>query len=249
MPTYPKDYSGQRFGRRVIIKEMPRQKTSRSVRRVWLCRCDCGTEQVKDIGQLKAYPSCGCLQKEIVKGIVSKIKPGDKFGHLTAIRFIPKLSEKDTSQWECFCSCGKTVNVRSYSLLHGRTQSCGCKSNEIRHASFLEKGIILDHIVAKINRWFHYYTKSAKERGLDFTIDLDFFRNTVTKDCWYCGAPAELQKRKFNGLDRMQNDLGYTPENCLPCCWICNKRKSASNYDEFRDWVTTVANNLKKKTP
>ena len=59
------DCIGSRFGRVVVINEVPQGAGKR--RRV-LCRCDCGNNIVTDprslfIGHTK---SCGCLQKEIV---------------------------------------------------------------------------------------------------------------------------------------------------------------------------------------
>jgi len=35
--------------------------------------------------------------------------------------------------------------------------------------------------------------------------------------------------------------LGYTSENVVPCCWICNNAKKNLSYDEFRKWITRVA--------
>ena len=34
--------------------------------------------------------------------------------------------------WKCICVCGKTLYLRSSSLIHSRTQSCGCKIGEIQ---------------------------------------------------------------------------------------------------------------------
>ena len=53
----PLDISGQRFGRLTAIE---RRGTA------WLCRCDCGTEKVIYLGNLKQRntTSCGCYRRE-----------------------------------------------------------------------------------------------------------------------------------------------------------------------------------------
>ena len=37
------------------------------------------------------------------------------------------------------------------------------------------------------------------------------------------------------------NLLGYTVENCLPCCQICNGAKSDMTYEEFMSWIQDIA--------
>ena len=60
---------------------------------------------------------------------MSRIKclTGKQFGQLRVI----KLSEtraKDAkgSYWECLCSCGQSIRIRSTYLVHNGKQSCGC---------------------------------------------------------------------------------------------------------------------------
>lgn len=52
-----------------------------------------------------------------------------KFGRLTAKQ--PTGTNKyGYIIWLCLCSCGKSVSVRSSSLINGTTQSCGCYHRE-----------------------------------------------------------------------------------------------------------------------
>jgi hypothetical protein len=72
---------------------------------------------------------------------------------------------------------------------------------------------------------------TAKKRGLDFTLTLQEFEKLILNDCCYwCGGP--LPKTR-GGLDRMDNTKGYTPENSIPCCWICNVMKGSMTSEEF----------------
>jgi len=53
---------------------------------------------------------------------------GEKFGRLTVVD--QYLLEDNTGYkrtfFECECSCGEVLTVRSNNVLTGRTQSCGC---------------------------------------------------------------------------------------------------------------------------
>ena len=49
----------------------------------------------------------------------------------------------------------------------------------------------------------------------------------------------------YNGIDRKDNTRGYEPDNCLPCCGLCNRMKSALSYGDFMDWIGRVINHWK----
>lgn len=61
------DLTNQRFGRLVVIKELPpfRDKANRKYR-YWECKCDCGNTTKATTQNLKGnhVKSCGCYQKE-----------------------------------------------------------------------------------------------------------------------------------------------------------------------------------------
>ena len=53
---------------------------------------------------------------------------GQKFGKLTAIRYVIKTrGKKRRGKWECRCSCGKIVDVLTSNLNSGNSTSCGCQ--------------------------------------------------------------------------------------------------------------------------
>jgi len=45
----------------------------------------------------------------------------------------------------------------------------------------------------------------------------------------------------------IDNNLGYTQENCVPCCKECNHAKNNLNKDHFVKLVELIYKNLKKK--
>ena len=94
-----------------------------------LCKCDCGTEKVVSYDNIKAGRSisCGCYLREVTTKDIS----GMKFDRLTAIS-ISGRNYREEVMWNCACDCGKSVVVKTSSLVTGNTKSCGCLFKETR---------------------------------------------------------------------------------------------------------------------
>jgi len=70
-----------------------------------------------------------------------------------------------------------------------------------------------------VNR-YRYLKYSAKKRGL--VLDLTWAQYLEKMDaavCHYCHGPLS---KSGGGLDRKNSALGYSWENSVPCCKICN---------------------------
>lgn len=70
--------------------------------------------------------------------------------------------------------------------------------------------------------------------------------------CFYCGCVGMNITRQYkefphNGIDRINNNKGYTQKNCLPCCKVCNFAKNTMKYKEFISWSKRLYENLKIK--
>lgn len=48
----------------------------------------------------------------------------------------------------------------------------------------------------------------------------------------------------YNGIDRMDNDTGYTEANCIPCCGRCNWMKSTYSGEDFINHIRKIVRNL-----
>lgn len=46
------------------------------------------------------------------------------------------------------------------------------------------------------------------------------------------------------GVDRIDFNIGYVKENCLPCCTTCNIAKHTHDVDYFKNWIVKVYNNF-----
>jgi ATP-dependent Clp protease protease subunit len=87
--------------------------------------------------------------------------------------------------------------------------------------------------------------KAAINKKLPWTISKEQYIILRSKPCFYCGGP--LNKTGI-GLDRIDNSksIGYTPENVLPCCWVCNTIRSNNlSVTETKEAVSAVAERKK----
>jgi hypothetical protein len=112
------------------------------------------------------------------------------------------------------------------------------------------------------DRWKnHDYDKSAKRRSFDnykkkqFSGSFEDFIKLVSSLCHYCGCgPDSITSScktkhgvgafKHLGLDRVDNDKGYTLDNVVPCCFQCNNAKWSYKLDVFEKWIISVYNKL-----
>lgn len=73
-----------------------------------------------------------------------------------------------------------------------------------------------------IPQFFKDYVTKAYERGYSMDLQFDDFKKLVLSPCYYCKSQKE---NEVNGIDRIDNSKGYTKENSVPCCQICNRMK------------------------
>lgn len=94
--------------------------------------------------------------------------------------------------------------------------------------------------------------KDARSAGRVFEIKLEEFRYLCQQNCYYCNSqPSNLITYRgqnsftfryfvYSGLDRINNDVGYTRQNVVPCCIICNRAKNSMPFKEFIDWLNRL---------
>ena len=93
---------------------------------------------------------------------------------------------------------------------------------------------------------YNVLKRSAGMRKRDVLLSYDeFVEFTSTSSCQYCGASVlwvpYMNDTSFKGynLDRKDNAVGYSKENCVVCCSRCNRAKSDSFTHE--EWVAMTA--------
>lgn len=80
------------------------------------------------------------------------------------------------------------------------------------------------------------YRRSAKKRGLEFSISIEDIKRFWQKPCFYCDVEI-----KTIGLDRIENKLGYTPSNIISCCRRCNIARNNQTQGEFIEMCAKIA--------
>lgn len=84
-----------------------------------------------------------------------------------------------------------------------------------------------------IKRRWQRWLGTCAQRERKVTIDCETYTTLVLGDCLYCGLPAVEHLYGLNGIDRYDNDLDYTEENCVSCCFACNRSKHTVHGDRF----------------
>jgi hypothetical protein len=148
------------------------------------------------------------------------------------------------SIYSCLCDCGNTVELY-YTALNGNTKSCGCLKEE-----FSAKKKLAPYEGA----YNKFLNSCVKHSGLECNLTLDQFTKIVKKPCEYCGSEPSnsVHCRKNlmrNGVDRLDNNLGYIWDNVIPCCWICNRAKSALSIYDFTVWVDRLISKNQNNFP
>jgi hypothetical protein len=203
------------------------------------CLCDCGRKfsAVKykvDSGKISSCSKGACHSK--VKNFI-----GQKFGRLTVV----EKNEGRYAGYKCLCDCGSYTTAHSSSLKNGKHASCGCLAKE-KMSERVYKGFG----VSALNKIYKNYKSAALRRKYDFELTLEQFKEIILKPCHYCGLENSLQdnnrlkhvKEEFlhNGVDRVDNKIGYVSDNCVPCCKICNNSKSTLPLNEWLEWIKRV---------
>jgi hypothetical protein len=90
------------------------------------------------------------------------------------------------------------------------------------------------------------YQRSARLSGLLWDLTFELFSDLITRPCWYCGAEPSQTITKFkdqphNGIDRVDNNKGYTRDNVVAACGECNKAKRHLSKERFLELARNIA--------
>jgi hypothetical protein len=174
---------------------------------------------------------------------------GVKIGRLTVLY-------RENKKWVAVCECGRNAFLRSGDIVNKKRVACISCTASLASVRKHEK---YEHY-GYVNRLYKDYRIGSNKRNLIFDITFEKFYELITSNCFYCGIEPQirpnpkymvktLEPLKANGVDRFNSDIGYTEENCVPCCSKCNYAKHEMSFDEFKDWVEKVyefLNNQKK---
>jgi len=85
------------------------------------------------------------------------------------------------------------------------------------------------------------YLRHAKARGLLWDLSDQQIDALFAGDCYWCGEPPSNRRSRkashgdfiYNGIDRVDNTVGYINGNVVSCCFVCNSMKRDFDKDTF----------------
>ena len=154
---------------------------------------------------------------------------GNDYGYLHVLEYAGTYvseSHQQSIYYKCQCKCGNICYVSKSHLVNKRIQSCGCMADE--------QLIARDKIIHKVHggygtRLYRIYDGMKRRcynknmpaypsyggRGIticDEWLGKDGFNNF--RNWSYNIAVPPYEENKNLSIDRINNDLGYSPENC-----------------------------------
>lgn len=154
---------------------------------------------------------------------------GIVFGRLTAIKRVYKNGEKRTI-WACKCSCGKTTEVWSYSLIRGNTRSCGCIRVE------KSRGMLFKHGLSSHDLFTVWVNMRRRcEDAKDKSYPRYGGRGITVCDRWseFMNFFNDVASGYSKGMsiDRIDNDGPYSPDNCK---WSTSLQQARNKQNTIR---------------
>lgn len=143
-------------------------------------------------------------------------------------------------------SCCKICNYMKERIpFSGFVMYCG---NIAGHHELIDEYPMVDSSILPITyngSSIYDYKKRANKKKLNFDLTQVDFIKIQLMDCYLCGR--ESKGNKTNGIDRIDNTIGYTLENSKPCCKICNIMKKNHTLDKFLNQCKDIYIHCKDK--
>ena len=221
-----------------------------------ICYAELNNQTKPTGGNSGAIPFCVAtpvgffIGDNIMRGKVVDIA-GQEFGYLTVLYPTRKGKDKRFA-WLVQCCCGKRIKVAGWDLKVGHAKSCGCRRGE-----FISKRNRKPKGQAGFNALYTKYKKRAKERNLSFSLTKAQFKILSQQKCSYCNVVPRQRIHQYtnrvvkpdhgdyvyNGIDRLNSRIGYTKDNCVPCCGQCNWGKGNMTSIKFLAWIKSIYEN------
>lgn len=152
---------------------------------------------------------------------------GQRFGKLTVLTRAEN-SNSGKARWLCRCDCGTETIVSRDNLIHGRHISCGCVRKQqvgrlnLRHgASKTRLYSIYTNMITRTENpratAFHRYGGRGIKVCAEWRNSFEMFRAWALAN----GYADNLE------IDRIDNDKGYSPENCR---WVSHKANGRNRH-------------------
>lgn len=206
------DLTGQKFGKWTVV-EKRRNPSGGST--MWLCKCECGTEQVvrgKDLRKGKTTQCEHCARKA-PKPYVPIDMAGRHFGKWTVVDRVRR-----NEIWLCRCDCGRMRQVTRSDLESGKSTQCiHCGGNGYKHG--MRRTRLYKIWANMLSRCKNPNERCYKHYGGRGVVVCDEWNDSAQFVKW-------AQENGYNDnltIERIDNNGNYEPSNCT---WIRPERQS-----------------------
>jgi hypothetical protein len=187
---------------------------------------------------------------------------GQKYHHFTMLYPTRSGGGGVGMFWMAQCDCGAIKELRASEAKKGYIKTCGkCEyHSELMKIASAKSGQN-KHPKSPMREAYMRTAYSAVKRKIEWKLNLEQFEEVVTQNCSYCQAPPRQYARKKrkgkgralkiirNGVDRINNQLGYTLDNVTACCPTCNRMKGTMHIIDFAQQIVKMSEVLKKVLP
>lgn len=166
-----------------------------------------------------------------------KNRTGMRYGKLICTSKFERRGKK--IYWLCKCDCGKEVWICAQNLLVAKSCGCNNKTSHIIHGmSHTRIHETWKHMIQRCSNKKHPYYKDYGGRGITVCDEWIGTEGFIRFNEW---ASANGYQENLT-LDRIDNNKGYTPDNCR---WVdhltqCNNKRNNKRY-EYKGESHTIA--------